>query len=108
VLGIFSWGITSCILIYILYSLGLIDHFNAELISVYPISMLAGALTFIPGGVGATEITMVSILNHFKIDMTNAFLAAILARFSTIWLATIIGLFCSWILSFKNKRISDF
>tara|TARA_R110001583_G_scaffold195527_1_gene375365 strand:- start:2649 stop:3572 length:924 start_codon:yes stop_codon:yes gene_type:complete len=106
-LGFFSWIITSYILIYLLYSLELIVDFHLEFISIYPLSMLVGALTFIPGGVGTTETTIVYILNSFNINIGDSILVAVLARFSTIWMATILGLFCSWVVSLKNIDIKN-
>lgn len=104
-LGLVAWSITSYILIYILSNLGLMVNFSYGLISIYPISMLAGALTFIPGGIGTTEATIAYTLNYFDISMENAFLVAVLARFCTLWFATILGFICSWCLSLKKNEI---
>jgi uncharacterized protein (TIRG00374 family) len=104
-LGFLSWTIISYILIYIMYSLDLVMKFDLEFISIYPIGMLVGALTFIPGGLGTTEMTIAYMLNNFNINILDAFLVAVLARFSTIWMATILGLICSWIVSLRNVEI---
>jgi len=61
-------------------------------IGIYNISMLAGAISFIPGGIGATEAAISVLLISLGMDASLAVVAAIVCRGMTIWLAVFIGL----------------
>jgi uncharacterized protein (TIRG00374 family) len=58
---------------------------------VYAISMLAGALSFLPGGLGGAEIVMVSLLVWKGMGSADAIAATVLIRLSTLWFAVAIG-----------------
>ncbi|MCY9872559.1 lysylphosphatidylglycerol synthase transmembrane domain-containing protein [Vibrio barjaei] len=98
-LGVAAWTCTSFILVYSCYMLG-IDLPYLQLISVYPTAMLAGAVSFVPGGVGATEAVIVFILNKFEASIPIASTVALLVRFSTLWLAVLVGGGCSLVSAF--------
>ncbi len=60
---------------------------------VYTFSTLAGAvLFFMPGGIGGTEATMVTMLREIsKVPTAVASLATVLTRMVTLWFAAAIG-----------------
>lgn len=58
---------------------------------VYAISMLAGALSFLPGGLGGMEIVMIGLLQFTGVDQANAVAATVLIRLSTLWFAVLMG-----------------
>ena len=58
---------------------------------VYAISMLAGALTFMPGGLGSAEATMISLLVWKGIEVPDAVAATVLVRLATLWFAVGLG-----------------
>ncbi len=58
---------------------------------VYAISMLAGALTFMPGGLGSAEGVMVSLLIWKGAPGADAIAATVLIRLATLWFAVAIG-----------------
>lgn len=60
-------------------------------VSIYAISVLAGALSLIPGGLGTTEATMGALLMLVGIDPASAIAATIICRLSTLWFAVGIG-----------------
>lgn len=62
------------------------------IIGIYNISMLAGALSFIPGGIGAAEAAISVLLINLGIDPSLAVLASLMCRGMTLWLAVFIGL----------------
>lgn len=64
----------------------------ASVIGIYCVAILAGALSFLPGGLGATEGAMVFLLVSTGIPAADAVLASLLARGLTLWLAVVIGL----------------
>lgn len=65
-------------------------HFS---VFVYAISMLAGALSFMPGGLGGAEAVMVGLLVWAGIGDAEALVATVLIRLSTLWFAVGIGAF---------------
>ena len=61
-------------------------------IFVYAISMLAGALSFLPGGLGGAEAIMISLLVLKGMAMPAAIAATVFIRLATLWFAVLIGL----------------
>lgn len=61
--------------------------------SFYAISMLAGALSFMPGGIGGAEATMIALLNLVGVGTTEAIAATVLIRIATLWFAVGLGAF---------------
>jgi uncharacterized protein (TIRG00374 family) len=58
---------------------------------VYAISMLAGALSFLPGGLGGAEGVMVAFLMWKGMGSADAVAATVLIRLATLWFAVGIG-----------------
>jgi uncharacterized protein (TIRG00374 family) len=58
---------------------------------VYALSMLAGALSFMPGGLGGAEAVMVALLIWKGMPSANAIAATVLIRLATLWFAVGIG-----------------
>lgn len=59
---------------------------------VYAISMLAGALSFMPGGLGGAEAVMIGLLTVSGALLSNAIAATVLIRLITLWFAVAIGI----------------
>jgi uncharacterized protein (TIRG00374 family) len=62
-------------------------------VSIFSTSSIVGALSFLPGGLGITEGSMVSLLNIHMIPKDMATQSTILIRVLTLWFASIIGFF---------------
>jgi len=58
---------------------------------IYAFSTLAGALSMLPGGIGAAEGSMTSLLLLIQIPKALATTATIIIRICTIWFAVILG-----------------
>jgi uncharacterized protein (TIRG00374 family) len=58
---------------------------------VYAVSMLAGALSFLPGGLGSTEAVMVGLLMWSGQPQADAVAATVLIRVATLWFAVLLG-----------------
>ena len=71
-----------------------IEVTTAAAIGVYAAGMLIGALSFIPGGLGSTEATMVVMLTVLGMDVSSAVASTIVCRVSTLWFAVALG-FCA-------------
>lgn len=60
---------------------------------VYAIAMLAGALSFMPGGLGGAEAVMTALLIWKGMPGADAVAATVLIRLATLWFAVGIGIF---------------
>jgi uncharacterized protein (TIRG00374 family) len=90
VFGVLSWSITSFSFVLLLSHLGvLIPTLSA--LAIYPLAMLAGAASMLPGGIGSTEATIVALLSLFEVSLGTATLAAIGIRFASLWFAVLCG-----------------
>jgi len=70
-------------------------------LSMYAFSILLGALSFIPGGLGSTEIIMAAILKEYlNLNDKLIFKIVLETRFYTLWLSIFIGLI--FLLIYKN------
>jgi len=58
---------------------------------VYALSTLAGALSFLPGGLGGAEAVMVALLLLKGVPEPTAVAATIIIRLATIWFAVAVG-----------------
>jgi uncharacterized protein (TIRG00374 family) len=60
-------------------------------LSVYCISTFAGALRFLPGGIGLTEASMTGILVALGLSGVHASAATVLTRVATLWWGVLVG-----------------
>ncbi len=60
---------------------------------VYAAGTIVGSLSFLPGGLGGTEATIIWLLETLDMSRTSAATAALLVRLFTLWLAVLVGLF---------------
>jgi glycosyltransferase 2 family protein len=68
------------------------------------LGILAGALSFIPGGLGATEAAIALLLIQVGVSTPDALIASLICRGLTLWLAVGIGLVAMASLSLLNPR----
>ena len=55
-------------------------------------SLVIGAISFIPAGIGLTEASLIGLLLSFQVELSTASSLAIFIRLTTIWFATLLGL----------------
>ena len=91
-LGLVAWTITSFSFVLLLDSLS-IEIPILLAISIYPLAMLVGAASMLPGGLGSTEAAIVLLLTANQVQFDTAVLASIIIRLGTLWFATICGVF---------------
>ena len=63
-----------------------------EAVFVYAAGTLVGSLSFLPGGLGGTEATIIFLLQNLDLSSTSAATVALLVRIFTLWFAVVIGL----------------
>ena len=91
VLGLIAWFAEG----YALYVV--LDRMGADVpvllaAGIYGISIIAGVVSFVPGGLGGTELVMGSLLVLSGVDAPLAVSAVIICRVATLWFAVAIGL----------------
>jgi uncharacterized protein (TIRG00374 family) len=59
--------------------------------SIFSSATLAGAASFIPGGIGAMEIALVVMLGTHGVATANALAAALCLRAVTFWFGLLLG-----------------
>lgn len=101
-LGLLAWSITAFSFTWLLGHLDISVAFLPSL-AIYPLAMLAGAASMMPGGVGSTEVTIIALLAIFGISTAQATLAAVGIRFATLWFAVLCGLAACGIME-KRKH----
>ena len=98
-LGLIAWGLTSYGFLVLLNYLGLNVSFVAAF-AIYPLAMLAGAASMLPGGLGSTEIVIITLLAIQGAQLSTAAIAAIGIRLATIWFAILSGFISIALLEF--------
>jgi len=89
-LGVLSWGLEGLSLYLIAQEVGV--GVSLEMgIGIYAIAVLAGALSFLPGGLGSTEAVMGVLLVAFGADSASAVAITLLCRIATLWFAVALG-----------------
>ena len=91
-LSVVAWAAEALAFQWILQGLGLDSGF-AFAAFVYAVAMLAGALSFMPGGLGGAEAAMVALLLWAGMPLPDAVAATVLIRLATLWFAVVLGLF---------------
>ncbi|MGA7751030.1 MAG: lysylphosphatidylglycerol synthase transmembrane domain-containing protein [Gallionella sp.] len=91
-LGLVAWGAEGMAFYYIMHVLGS-DLSLQTALFIYAFSMLVGALSFLPGGLGGTEATMVALLILSHVAHPQAVAATVLIRLATLWFAVALGVF---------------
>jgi uncharacterized protein (TIRG00374 family) len=89
-ISIFSWSLEIISFYYVFKSFGI--HLNfIEAGQVVYTSILIGALSFIPAGIGFTEGTLISLLTVYGYDLSIVTASVLMLRIVTVWFATLIG-----------------
>ena len=89
-LSLLAWLSEGVAVALVLWSLG--GAFEVMTgVFVHSIALLAGALTFLPGGIGGAEAAATFLLVQLGWSLELAVTAAILIRLTTFWLALLLG-----------------
>jgi len=77
--------------VYFVFKSFSLDINILKAIQYYLTSLAYGTVSFLPGGVGITEGSMIGLLIQDNYDLHTASALVIFVRLSTIWFATILG-----------------
>jgi uncharacterized protein (TIRG00374 family) len=72
--------------------------------SIYAASVLVGAISFLPGGLGSTEAAMLLLLNSQGVTDSTAVAATLICRIATLWFAVAIGFGAVLSLGIKGRH----
>ena len=99
--GLLAWLLTSLACVHLLHQLNILLPFQTAL-SLYPIAMLVGAASMLPGGIGSTEATLAFLLTSGGAPLATATAAAICVRIATLWFSIVLGFISIGLLSFRD------
>jgi uncharacterized membrane protein YbhN (UPF0104 family) len=90
-LGVLAWAAEALGFYLLLGWLG-VDAALLQAMGIYALGMLAGALSFLPGGLGGAEAAMVTLLMGGGAAFGAAVLATVICRAVTLWFAVVLGI----------------
>lgn len=90
ILSLFAWSAEAYSFHLILQWMGIEVSVSFSFF-VYAISGLAGAIIFLPGGLGGAEVVMVALLIWAGMPEAEAVAATIIIRLATLWFAVALG-----------------
>ncbi|MDG1463185.1 MAG: lysylphosphatidylglycerol synthase transmembrane domain-containing protein [Gammaproteobacteria bacterium] len=90
-LGVLAWAAEGMALYVVVQLLG-IDISAPLAVGIYGVSILVGALSFVPAGLGSTEVVMGALLILVGLAEPVAVSAVLICRVATLWFAVAIGL----------------
>lgn len=91
ILGVAAWGAQGVAFYFLLKWMGT-DVGISVAIYIYSFGLLVGGLTFLPGGLGGAEITMIQLLIINGVSSAEAVAATLVIRILTLWFSVILGL----------------
>ncbi|WP_204498892.1 lysylphosphatidylglycerol synthase transmembrane domain-containing protein [Aquibacillus albus] len=87
-----AW-LLECISLYVILLAFQFDISLVASILTFSLGTIAGALSMIPGGLGAAEGSIIGLLVYFGVPGSAAVTISLLIRFVTLWFGVIIGIF---------------
>jgi len=90
-LSVLYWIIIGCAAYFVLLGLGIDTITLINTISSYSSSLIIGAISFIPGGVGIAEASLIGLFTIQNIELSEAVVAVVLIRLFTLWFSTLSG-----------------
>ena len=92
-LGVVGWGAEGLALYWILQWLGADVSLHLALF-IFAFAMLIGAVSFLPGGLGGAELTLLGLLTLNGVGEADAVAATVLIRLTTLWYSVALGALC--------------
>ncbi len=106
-LSVLAWSMEALAFYWILTTLGATDMTLYLAFFIYAITTILGAVSFLPGGLGVTEGSMIGVLlllGSFTARSTAA-AATYLIRFATLWFGVILGFIALLIFRFRLRNL---
>ena len=90
-LGLMGWAAECFAFAWILATLGADIGFPLAAF-IFTFSIMAGAATMLPGGLGSSEAAMIGLLKLLGVDLDTAVVATVAIRLATLWFGVGLGL----------------
>ena len=90
-LSVCFWLLIGTSSYFVLRAVGIDNLEIIKAVSIYSSSIIIGAVSFIPGGVGVAEGSIAGLLNLSGINLSVAFALGILIRIFTLWYGVVAG-----------------
>jgi len=105
-LGVVYWFIISTAAYYTLiaFDINVLDYLTV--LAIYTTSILLGAISFIPAGIGVTEGSIASLFILNGIDVSTALILSVMIRVLTLWFSVCVGFIAlkfTGVFSFKQN-----
>lgn len=104
--GAVAWLLTAAAFAWLCHALDIALPWQYAM-AIYPLAMLIGALSFVPGGVGTTEAAIVLMLTATGAGVEVALAVAIGIRLASLWLAVAVGMLAMSALETQQPRRID-
>lgn len=101
-LGLAAWALQGFAFYYLMHTLGLELRLPLAM-GIYAVGLLAGALSMIPGGIGATEAVMALLLAAAGASTELAVIVPLINRLTTLWFAVALGLLANTWLGSRTQ-----
>ncbi len=90
-LAVTYWLIVSAAVYFTLigFDINILDYL--KVLSIYATSILLGAISFVPGGIGITEGALVGLFTLEGIDVSTALILSVIIRIFVLWYSVSIG-----------------
>jgi uncharacterized protein (TIRG00374 family) len=90
-LGVAYWFIISTAAYYTLlaFDINMLDYLTV--LAIYTTSVLLGAISFIPAGIGITEGSIAGLFTLNGIDISTALILSVTIRVLTLWYSVSVG-----------------
>lgn len=90
-IGMVAWGLEGVGCFALLKMLGAnITIYNV--VFIYGFSLLVGALTFLPAGLGGAELSLLQLLVLYDVPPSTAVAVTLMIRLTTLWWSVLLGL----------------
>jgi len=90
-IGLFAWSAEAYAFAWLAHQLGG-EASTLMYMSIFALAMVAGALTFMPGGLGGAEVVLYMLMKATGMGDAEAVTATLLCRLATLWFAVVLGL----------------
>lgn len=105
-LGLLSWGAEGVGLMVLGALAPHVPIDWATATGIYAVAIIVGAISFLPGGLGGTEVVMIALLAAHGYALPDAILMTLVCRLLTLWLAVLLGWLAVFLLR-RNPRLKE-
>lgn len=100
--GFAAWLLSSWTFLHLLRQVTDVPMPALQVLAMYPLAMLAGAASMLPGGIGTTELALVAMLGAAGIPLAVGTVAAVGIRLTTLWFAIACGIVAAAVLEWQQ------